>query len=127
MSWMLAADTGAVWRAAWQFVAQNWALCSISITITFLVVTSWLVLRKYVRLCLNIIKDTPPPLAMGPRDFQRIEGERVTFRAFDNLNLCGMFLSGAGQSGGRRVRSADGNDETARRPSAQRTLPKGMI
>jgi len=82
------------WVTAYRFVTQNWALCSISLTITFLIVTCWLILRKYVKLCLNIIKDTPPPLAMGPRDFERIDGERVTFRAFDNLNLCGMFLYG---------------------------------
>src|SRR5690606_9164021 len=50
---------------------------------------------KYVKIMFNIIRDTPPPLAMGPRDFERIEGERVVFRAFDNLNLCGMFLFGA--------------------------------
>jgi len=54
----------------------------------------YLILCKYVRLMLNIIRDTPPPLAMGPRDFERIDGERVTFRAFDNLNLCGMLLRG---------------------------------
>jgi len=68
-------------------------------TVTFLVVTAWLILRKYVRIMLNIIRDTPPPLAMGPCDFERIDGERATFRAFDNLNLCGMFLFG--DHGGR--------------------------
>jgi len=63
-------------------------------TMAFLVVTSWLILHKYVKIMLNIIRDTPPPLAMGPRDFERIDGERVAFRAFDNLNLCGMMLTG---------------------------------
>ncbi len=81
--------------AAWyDYVTNNWALVSMVVTVTFLVVTPWLVLRKYVKLCLNIIKDTPPPLAMGPRDFERIDGKRVVFRSFDNLNLCGMFLFG---------------------------------
>ncbi len=97
-SWLLAAEYSLTWRVWWQFITQNWALFSISLTITFLIVTCWLVLRKYVKLCLNIIRDTPPPLAMGPCDFERIEGERVTFRSFDNLNLCGMFLKG--QHGG---------------------------
>jgi uncharacterized protein len=83
----------------WNYINHNWALTSIPVTIAFLVVTCWLVLRKYVKLCLNIIRDTPPPLAMGPRDFERIDGEHVTFRAFDNLNLCGMFLFGT--HGGR--------------------------
>ena len=78
----------------WNYIIHNWALTSIPVTIGFLVVTCWLILRKYVKLCLNIIRDTPPPLAMGPRDFERIDGDRVTFRAFDNLNLCGMFLFG---------------------------------
>jgi pimeloyl-ACP methyl ester carboxylesterase len=80
--------------AWWDYVARNWALVSMLATVTFLVITAWLILRKYVNIMLNIIRDTPPPLAMGPRDFERIDGERVTFRAFDNLNLCGMHLSG---------------------------------
>lgn len=84
---------------AWlQYVIRNWALFSFITTVAVLLVTSWLVLRKYVRIMFNIIRDTPPPLAMGPCDFVRINGDRVTFRAFDNLNLCGMFLTG--QHGG---------------------------
>ncbi len=89
---MLAATTdGAVW---WQYIARNWAMASMFITVLFIWMTCYLILRKYVRLMLNIIRDTPPPLAMGPRDFERIDGERVTFRAYDNLNLCGMLLRG---------------------------------
>jgi len=83
----------------WKYITHNWALGSMLLTLAFLIVTAWMILRKYVKLCLNIIRDTPPPLAMGPRDFERIDGERVTFRAFDNLNLCGMFL--IGHHGGR--------------------------
>ena len=85
--------------AWWEYITRNWALVSMVMTVTFLVVTAWLILRKYVRIMLNIIRDTPPPLAMWPYDFERIDGERVTFRAFDNLNLCGMFLFG--DHGGR--------------------------
>ncbi|MBI4578145.1 MAG: alpha/beta fold hydrolase [Planctomycetes bacterium] len=88
----LAASTlGAVW---WQYIARNWAMASMFVTFLFIWTVSYLILRKYVRLMLNIIRDTPPPLAMGPRDFERIDGERVAFRAFDNLNLCGMLLRG---------------------------------
>jgi len=83
----------------WWYIARNWALFSIPLTIIFPIAIAWFVLRRYVRIMLNIIRDTPPPLAMGPRDFERIDGERVTFRAFDNLNLCGMFLTG--RHGGR--------------------------
>jgi pimeloyl-ACP methyl ester carboxylesterase len=78
--------------SVWQYIAPNYALISMLMTVSFLLLVIWLVLRKYVNLMLNIIRDTPPPLAMGPCDFQRIYGERVAFRAFDNLNLCGMFL-----------------------------------
>jgi pimeloyl-ACP methyl ester carboxylesterase len=78
----------------WDYLVRNWALVSIPVTLLFPVVIGWLVLRKYVRLMFNIIRDTPPPLAMGLCDFERIDGERVTFRAFDNLNLCGMLLTG---------------------------------
>jgi len=83
----------------WQYMVRNWALFSFAATVVILIVIAWLVLRKYVKIMLNIIRDTPPPLAMGPRDFERIDGKPVTFRAFDNLNLCGMFLQG--QHGGR--------------------------
>ncbi|HSW45909.1 MAG TPA: alpha/beta fold hydrolase [Phycisphaerae bacterium] len=76
------------------YIYRNWALASFVVTVAVLIVIAWLVLRKYVKIMLNILRDTPPPLAMGPCDFQRIDGERVSFRAFDNLNLCGMFLYG---------------------------------
>ena len=79
-------------QSVWEYLAPNWALVSILMTVLFIVVTSWLILRKYVKLMLNIIRDTPPPLSMGPCDFQRIDGKKVVFRAFDNLNLRGMFL-----------------------------------
>src|SRR3990170_4950579 len=76
----------------WQILARNWALISMVTTLVIVVGTPALLLRKYVRIMLNIIKDTPPPLSMGPRDFVRIEGEQVNFRAFDGLSLRGMFL-----------------------------------
>lgn len=82
---------GAVW---WEYIARNWALMSTVLMVAVILTVCWLVLCKYVNIMLNIIRDTPPPLAMGPRDFERIDGERVTFRAFDNLNLCGMILRG---------------------------------
>jgi len=82
-----------------QYVYRNWALASFLLTCVVLAIIVWLVLRKYVKIMLNIIRDTPPPLAMGPCDFRRLDGERVVFRAFDNLNLCGMFLYG--DHGGR--------------------------
>lgn len=88
--------------AAWEFLARNWALGSILLTVVILVVAPTLILKKYVRIMFNILRDTPPPLSMGPRDFLRIQGEPVTFRAFDGLGLRGMFLFGdhKGQSKG---------------------------
>lgn len=84
------ADTGSFW----EIVTRNFALVSIPITLTILVVVPLIILRKYVRIMFNILKDTPPPLSMGPRDFVRVQGERVLFRAFDGLSLRGMFLFG---------------------------------
>ncbi len=51
-----------------------------------------LILLKYARICLNIFCDTPPPLSMGPMDFNRLEGEEVGFRSFDGTSLRGMHL-----------------------------------
>jgi uncharacterized protein len=58
-------------------------------------IIAWIValLSKYVRLMLNIIRDTPPALFMGPFDFDRVDGRHVMFRAFDGTILRGMFLS----------------------------------
>ena len=77
-----------------EFFTVNWALISIVATIVVLTAVPWLVLRKYVRIALHIVKDTIPALSMVPRDFIRLEGEVVEFRAFDGLRLEGMFLYG---------------------------------
>jgi len=77
-----------------EFLTVNWALVSIAATLGVLIAVPCLVLRKYVRISLHIVKDSIPPLSMGPRDFVRIEGEVVEFRAFDGLRLQGMFLYG---------------------------------
>lgn len=55
----------------------------------------WLaaVLNKYIRLMLNILRQGPPPLLMSPLDFPPMEGQNVSFRAFDGTVLCGMFLT----------------------------------
>jgi pimeloyl-ACP methyl ester carboxylesterase len=81
------------------FMTRNWALLSIGPTLLVLVLVPWLVLRKYLKIALNIVGDTIPPLGMGLRDFTRLEGEVVDFRAFDGLRLRGMFLFGNASSG----------------------------
>lgn len=76
----------------WQFLSRNWAMMSIVVTFIATIAICCLVLGRYIRIMLNILKDTPPPLAMGPLDFQRIEGPVVEFRSFDGISLRGMFL-----------------------------------
>lgn len=75
----------------WDMVARNWALTAILATLLILVITPILIFRKYINISLNILKDTPPPLSRGPRDFVPIDGEDVDFRAFDGLSLRGTF------------------------------------
>lgn len=74
------------------FLTANWALISIAATVALLIVVPYLILRKYVGIALNIVKDTIPTSGMVPRDFERLEGEIVEFRAFDGPRLRGMFL-----------------------------------
>jgi pimeloyl-ACP methyl ester carboxylesterase len=76
----------------WQFLSHNWAMASIVVTFIATIAICSLVLGRYIRIMLNILKDTPPPLAMGPLDFERIEGQVVRFPSFDGVNLRGMFL-----------------------------------
>jgi len=81
--------------ASWQWAAQNWAALAIALTCFSLVVFAVLLLAKYVRICLNIFITTPPPLSMGPVDFERLHGEVVRFRSFDGTSLRGMHLRAA--------------------------------
>lgn len=78
----------------WDAIYRNWALISIVSTLAVLLAVPWLILRKYVIIARNILDDTPPPLSMGPLDFQRIEGEPFSFRSFDGHALSGMMLAG---------------------------------
>jgi alpha-beta hydrolase superfamily lysophospholipase len=72
---------------------RNWAAVAIAATCLSLLLFVVLLLARYVRICLNIFSDTPPPLSMGPVDFQRMGGEVVRFRSFDGTSLRGMHLS----------------------------------
>lgn len=83
------------------FIAHNWALISIIATVVAMITIPALVLGRYVRIMLNILKDTPPPLAMGPVDFNRLEGQVVRFRSFDGTSLRGMFLFGDESADGK--------------------------
>ena len=78
--------------ALMDWIVQRWALLAIALTCFGLLLMAILVLAKYVRICLNVFVDTPPPLSMNPVDFQRLEGEGVRFRSFDGTSLQGMHL-----------------------------------
>lgn len=84
---------------AWSLIdafSRNWAMVAIISTIAILVIVPTLVLGKYVRIALNIMRTTKPPLARSPLDFARIAGEPLTFPAFDGLPLAGMLIRAGG-------------------------------
>ena len=71
---------------------RNWAIVAISLTITTLVVLPILILLKYVRISLNIMRTTQPPLTRNPLDYEKLTGEPVDFPAYDGLRLAGMMI-----------------------------------
>jgi pimeloyl-ACP methyl ester carboxylesterase len=75
----------------WQALVNNWALTSILLTLVLLVVIPLLILLKYVRICLNIISDTEPPLSAPQIGFDRMVGEEKDFYAADGMRLRGLF------------------------------------
>ncbi len=76
----------------WDFVTHNWALISIVVTLTVLVLVPVMVVRKYRRLIFNLFADTPPPVAMQPNGYVPAGGQEVDFRAFDGHRLRGMMI-----------------------------------
>jgi len=77
-----------------EVLTHNWALVAIVSTIITLIVVPLLIVLKYVRISLNIMRTTKPPLARNPLDFERLTGEPVSFPAYDGLPLAGMILRG---------------------------------
>lgn len=74
------------------YVARNWALCSIVATIAVLLIVPYFVLRKYVRISLNIFTDTEPPLSMSQVRHPRLGGDEIDFWSADGVRLRGLFL-----------------------------------
>jgi len=74
-----------------EFIFDHWLIL---IPVAVVLVLAWIVavLSKYVRLMLNIFRDTAPPL-MGAAENGNIVGHPFTFRAFDGTKLSGRFLS----------------------------------
>ncbi|QDV91663.1 Alpha/beta hydrolase family protein [Phycisphaerae bacterium RAS2] len=79
---------GGIWTA----ISHNWALFSILLTLLLLVIVPALVLAKYVRISLNIMKDTVPPLSVPQLCFDRIPGEERDVFAADGIRLRGIFM-----------------------------------
>lgn len=75
----------------WDSLSHNWALVSILLTLVLLLVIPALVLLKYVRICLNIISTTEPPLSMTQLNFDRLQGDEKDFYATDGVRLRGVF------------------------------------
>ncbi len=74
------------------FLTHNWAIVAIASTVVVLIAVPAQVLMKYIRIAINIMRSTEPPLARGPLDFDRLEGENVALTAYDGLRLNGMLL-----------------------------------
>ncbi len=81
-----------VTASVWPVVSHNWALFSILLTLALLTIIPTLVLTKYVRICLNIISDTAPPLSSPQVGFDRIPGDEKDFYAADGVRLRGLFM-----------------------------------
>lgn len=78
--------------AVWKVFYHNWALSSIVLTLLLLVVIPALILAKYVRICLNIISDTLPPLSVPQVGFRPIPGKEQDFYATDGIRLRGILM-----------------------------------
>ena len=90
--------SSAIYADVWSAIGRNWAAVAIAATCFSLALFTAMVLAKYVRICLNIFSDTPPPLSMGPLDFERLAGEVVRFRSFDGMSLRGMHIQNPDRS-----------------------------
>ena len=74
-----------------QMIGDHWLL-GLAVLIALAALGIVAMLSKYVRLMLNIIRDTPAFLLINPADSERIDGRKVNFRAFDGTLLQGMYL-----------------------------------
>lgn len=79
-----------------RWISQHWAMLAITATVMSLLIAAVWLFAYYVRICLRIFCDTPPPMSMNPVDFIPLEGEKVRFRSFDGTSLQGMILNHTG-------------------------------
>jgi len=80
----------------WSIHPWMWTLggvSAIALILGGLLIYSALVLRRYVRIMINILDDVAPTPENGGNDIQRWNGEEVSFRAVDGHRLEGTILS----------------------------------
>ena len=80
---------------AWSIIealTRNWAMAAMLSTVLILIVVPALIIMKYVRISLNIMRTTKPPLTRNPLDYEPLTGEPVNFPAYDGLLLAGMLI-----------------------------------
>ncbi|MBN2560555.1 MAG: alpha/beta hydrolase [Phycisphaerae bacterium] len=81
-----------VLEGIWQVVSHNWALFSILLTLLLLIIVPVLILGRYVRICLNIIRDIVPEMFKTRVGCDPILGEERDFYATDGVRLRGTFM-----------------------------------
>ncbi len=74
-----------------EVLVRNWALISILSTLILLVGVPAFIIRKYVKIIVNIFRDAPVPLSMDTRDYLDKEGVPFDFCSFDGHRLRGVF------------------------------------
>lgn len=79
-------------ESLFEFLARNWAMMAIVLTTIVLLIVPALVLLKYVRISLNIMRTTKPPLTRNPLDYAPLRGELLSFPAFDGVRLAGTLI-----------------------------------
>ena len=76
-----------------QWVWTPGGLLVVALIVGVLLIYPALVLRRYIRIMINILDDCAPTPENGGNDSQRWEGEEVSFRAIDGHRLEGIILS----------------------------------
>jgi pimeloyl-ACP methyl ester carboxylesterase len=92
--YVVSTDTSAWLPTFVEFIANNWALFGIVATLGLLISYPWMILRKYVRVSLNLIDDVSPPRASWSNGYKKPQGEQVSFIAFDGHRLSGTVIPG---------------------------------
>ncbi len=97
-------DVGIVYPATAQVLlaADGWVWAVAIPAGLLLLLSSWLILQKYVRILISIMDDHAPSVENGGTDTADLMGEEVSFLAADGHELEGVIISGdtAGPSRG---------------------------